>query len=71
MNQLGAKILSGSILIALWCGAGWVLVHQGKIKADLRKEGALPRPGPRANVILLFGVVLVGLSGLLLYYTFG
>jgi len=68
---MGVRIFSGSLLVALWCAAAWFLAHQGRIKAELRQEGALPRPGPRANLMLLWGVVLVGLSGLLLYFTFG
>ena len=65
------RILSGSILVILWCAAGWVLAHQGRIKAELRRDEAIPKPAPRANLILLWGVVLVGISGLLLYFTFG
>jgi len=71
LGRMGARILSGTLLLALWCGAGWVLAHQGRIKAELRQEEALPRPAPRANIMLLWVVVLVGLSGLLLYFTFG
>jgi hypothetical protein len=68
---MAARIIAACFLAALWGSVGWILMHQRRIQSTLAREGALPKPGPRANILLLWGIVLVGLSGLLLYYVFG
>ena len=71
MATMYARVLAGCLFVALWGAVGWVLMHQRQIKSELAHEGAIPKPGPRANLLMLWSVVLVGLSGLLLYFIFG
>lgn len=64
------KIIAGLMLLALWGGVAWTIDHHRRIERELVKDEAMPRPGPRANFLVLVCAVLTGLSGLLLYFIF-
>ena len=61
------KIIAGLALVALWTIAGWVIAHHVGISRELVKDEAMPRPGPRANFLVLICTVVTGLSGVLIY----
>jgi hypothetical protein len=56
------------VLIVLLGGLGWVVTHLRKIKRELVADEAMPKPGPRANLLILLIVVFTGLSSLLITF---
>jgi hypothetical protein len=56
------------VLVLLLGGLGWVLTHLRKIKRDLIADEAMPKPGPRTNLLILLIVVFTGLSSLLITF---
>jgi hypothetical protein len=64
----GLKIAAALALVVLLGAAGWGLTHWRKIKGELLANDLMPRPGPDANVVLLYTVAFLALSGLMLFF---
>jgi len=66
--MIGFKIVAAFLLVFLLVAVGWVLAHLRRIKRELIADEAMPKPGPRANLLILLTVVLIGFSGLLVAF---
>ena len=64
------KIIAAISLLCLWSGAGWLIAHRRRISRELVADEAMPRPGPRATLLVLIGALFIAFSGLLLYFMF-
>ncbi|MEO5917842.1 MAG: hypothetical protein ABIS50_26655 [Luteolibacter sp.] len=64
------KTAAAVLLVVLLSLIGWALTHLRKIKRTLNEDGALPKPAPRANIIVLITVVLSALCALLVPFLF-
>ena len=62
------KIVAALLLMLLLGAVGWALTHVRRIKRELIADEAMPKPGPRANFLILLIAVLTGLSGLLIAF---
>lgn len=62
------KIFAGLLLAVILGGVVWALSHVRRIRRKLEENEALPREGPRQNILVLITAVLLGLSGLILAY---
>ena len=62
------KVVAALLLVLLLGAVGWALTHVRRIKRELIADEAMPKPGPRANFLILHIAVLTGLSGLLIAF---
>ena len=61
------RLVSGTVLAAMWGVIAWTLLHGRRLKATVERNDAMPRPTPKRNFLFLLGLVVVALTGLLLY----
>ena len=62
------KVAAALLLVVLLSLIGWAVTHLRKIKQTLERDGALPKSGPQANIIVLLTVVLSALCALLIAF---
>jgi hypothetical protein len=61
------RLVSGTVLAAMWSVVVWTVLHRRQIRAVVERNDAMPRPTPRRNFFLLLGIVLTATTVLLLY----
>ncbi len=64
------NVIAGGALIVVWSFVGWTIAHHRRIERELVKDEAMPRPAPRANLLLLLCVILTAFTGWMLYLVF-
>ncbi len=62
------KWVAGLLLAILLGVAGWILSHWQKIRRELIKDEAFPKPAPRNNILVLLTVVTLALASLLVAF---
>ena len=64
------NVIAGAALTVVWSFVGWMIAHHRPIERELVKAEAMPRPAPRANLLLLLCVILTVFTGWMLYLVF-